>query len=98
MRVGFVAILWLALFLPVLAQVPPRAAEFAHYRGLFAAAADGDAEKIAALVAKGAPVDARDGYGRTPLIVAAHRARHDAMRALSRQARTRMRSSSRAIA
>ena len=63
MRIGFVAILWLALFFPVLAQVPPTAAERAQYRGLFAAAALGDAKEIAALVANGAPVDARDGYG-----------------------------------
>lgn len=82
MRAGLVAILWLAVFFPVLAQIPPSAAELAQYRGLFAAAAAGDASEIGALLAKGAPVDARDGYGRTPLIVAAYKGRHDAMRAL----------------
>ena len=63
------------------AQVPPTPAELARYRGLFAAAATGDLRTIAAL-AKDTPVDARDSHGRTPLIVAAHAGRHDAMRAL----------------
>ena len=64
------------------AQVPPSAGERAAYKGLFAAAAQGDAAQIKALVAKGAKVDAKDGYGRTPLHVAAYGAKHDAMRAL----------------
>jgi len=66
------------------AQVAPSPAEEAAYRGLFAAAARGDAGLITRLVAKGQPVDARDAYGRTPLHVAAYHARHDAMRALAR--------------
>jgi len=65
-----------------LAQVPPGASEKAAYTGLFAAAAQGDAAQIKALVAKGAKVDAKDGYGRTPLHVAAYGAKHDAMRVL----------------
>jgi hypothetical protein len=64
------------------AQVPPSAAENAKYKGLFAAAAQGDAAQIKALAAKGAKVDAKDGYGRTPLHVAAYGAKHEAMRAL----------------
>ena len=64
------------------AQVPPTAAEKAAYAGLFAAAAQGDAAQIKALVAKGAKVDAKDGHGRTPLHVAAYSSMHDAMRAL----------------
>src|SRR5262245_39504410 len=73
----------LAIFAPVsIAQVPPTAAEKAGYTGLFAAAARGDAAQIKALAAKGAKVDAKDGYGRTPLHVAAYGAKHDAMRAL----------------
>lgn len=64
------------------AQVPPSAAEQARYSGLFAAAASGDAARIRALLAGGAPVDARDGYGRTALHVAAHLRRAEAMRAL----------------
>jgi ankyrin repeat protein len=65
------------------AQVPPNAAEVAAYTGLFAAAHAGDAAAIRSQVAAGARVDARDGRGRTPLIVAAFARRHDAMRALA---------------
>ena len=71
------------LFAPLaLAQVPPSATERASYEGLFAAAARGDVAGIVRLVQGGAPVDARDGRGRTPLIVAAHEGQRDAMRAL----------------
>ena len=65
----------------VQAQVPPTLAERAQYRGLFAVAATGDARSLAtSLTAAG--VDVRDGYGRTPLIVAAYAGHHEAMRAL----------------
>ena len=64
------------------AQVPPAAAEVAAYSGLLAAAARGDVPQIKALVARGERPDIRDGHGRTPLHVAAHRRHHDAMRAL----------------
>jgi ankyrin repeat protein len=63
-------------------QVAPSKTERAAYTGLLAAAARGDATEIRALIARGAKVDARDGYGRTPLHVAAYGAHHDAMRAL----------------
>ena len=66
----------------VAAQVPPTAAERAAYTGLFAAAARGAAADIARLVAQGADVKARDGYGRTPLHVAAYASQRDAIRAL----------------
>jgi ankyrin repeat protein len=65
-----------------LAQVAPSAAERDRYSGLFAAAARGDAAAIGRLAGGGASIDARDGYGRTPLHVAAYAGRHDAMRAL----------------
>ena len=64
------------------AQVPPSAAEKAAYTGLFAAAEKGDAAQIKALAGKGEKVDAKDGYGRTALHIAAFGAKHDAMRAL----------------
>jgi len=64
------------------AQVAPGPAERAAYTGLLAAAAKGDADEIAALIARGAKVDQRDGYGRTPLHVAAYGGHHGAMRAL----------------
>lgn len=64
------------------AQVAPTAAERAAYTGLLAAAARGDTDQITALIARGAPVDERDAYGRTALHVAAYAAQHAAMRAL----------------
>jgi ankyrin repeat protein len=64
------------------AQVPPSAAEKAQYTGLHAASARGDVAGIERLVARGAKVDARDGYARTPLHVAAYARQADAMRAL----------------
>jgi hypothetical protein len=65
-----------------IAQVAPTAAERAGYTGLFAAATRGDAAAVARLVAEGASVSARDGYGRTPLHVAAYASQQGAMRAL----------------
>ena len=56
----------------------------AAYKGLFAAAAKGDAAEIAKLKKAGANVKARDVRGRTALHVAAFARRHDAMRALAK--------------
>ena len=82
-RCGFAAIaIAFAACSGASAQVPPSPAEIARYDGLFAAAHKGDAAGIARLIAGGADVRARDGYGRTPLHVAAYAGRHDAMRAL----------------
>ena len=72
----------LALVTSAQAQVAPSASEVEGYAGLFAAAAKGDAARIAQLAAAGADVKARDARGRTPLHVAAFARRHDAMRAL----------------
>ena len=66
-----------------MAQVPPSAAERATYTGLFAAAANDDAAAVVRLAAQGIRVDERDGHGRTPLHVAAHRQARAAMRALA---------------
>lgn len=66
-----------------LAQVPPTAAEYAQYTGIFAAAARGDSTKIAKLIAAGEYAGMRDGHGRTALHVATYRKRHDAMRVLA---------------
>ena len=65
------------------AQVPPTAAEYAQYTGIFAAAARGDSTKIAKLVAAGEYAGMRDAHGRTALHVATYRKRHDAMRLLA---------------
>lgn len=70
--------------LPAAAQRGPSADEVRAYAGLHAAAAQGDAARIAALAAAGARTDARDGNRRTPLIVAAFLGRTEAMRALVR--------------
>jgi ankyrin repeat protein len=78
------ALVALAFTMGVAAQVPPSTAERNAYTGLFAAADRGDAGEIAELVASGANVSRRDGYGRTALHVAAFGGRHDAMRALVR--------------
>lgn len=66
------------------AQIPPSAAEKSAYTGLHAAAARGDAAEIKRVLAgaQAVQVDARDGYERTPLHVAAYGRHHDAMRAL----------------
>ena len=77
--------LFLALALlagPALAQVAPSAAEAAAYRGLLAAAYQGDAARVAG--APKAALDARDGHGRTPLHVATFARRHEVIRALAR--------------
>jgi ankyrin repeat protein len=65
-----------------LAQLPPSETERAAYKGLFAAAATGATSEIEKLVAAGAPLEARDSRGRTPLIVAAFFGQREAMRAL----------------
>ena len=79
----FGAILIIALLqLSVRAQTPPSAGEKANYTGLLAAAARGDAAEINRLTAKQKSADVRDGYGRTPLHVAAYGGHHGAMREL----------------
>ncbi len=78
----FLAAAPLVLSLAAHAQIPPSPSEIAAYTGLFAAAQSGDAAAIRSHFTTGAVVDARDGRGRTPLIVAAFARRHDAMRAL----------------
>ncbi len=66
----------------VLAQTAPHADEMRAYRGLHAAAATGDVAAIRRLASTGVNLNAKDGHGRTPLMVAAYRRRHEAARAL----------------
>jgi len=68
---------------PAAAQVPPSAAEIAAYRGLHAAAQRGDVDAIAREAGRGAALDARDPYGRTPLHVATYARQRSAIRALA---------------
>ena len=74
----------LACATPAQAQVPPTAAETAAYQGLHAAAARGDLPALSKLIAARADVNARDGYGRTPLHVATFARQADAIRALAK--------------
>jgi ankyrin repeat protein len=69
--------------LPAAAQVAPSPAEAARYTGLHAAAWQGDAARIAQLLAGGADPSSRDGHGRTPLHVATFAQRREAVRALA---------------
>lgn len=64
------------------AQNPPSQAEIGAYEGLHAAAAAGNVGEIDRLVKEGANVNARDGNGRTPMMVAAFRQDDAAVRAL----------------
>jgi uncharacterized protein len=68
---------------PVSAQTPPSPAETGRYTGLHAAAWQGDAARIAQLLAGGADPNPRDGHGRTPLHVATFARRREAVRALA---------------
>jgi ankyrin repeat protein len=67
--------------LSALAQVPPSEGEIAAYSGLFAAAHVGDVAAIRTLASR-ENVNARDGHGRTPLHVATHARKIEAMEAL----------------
>ncbi|MBX3661146.1 MAG: ankyrin repeat domain-containing protein [Burkholderiales bacterium] len=68
----------------VTAQIPPTAAEAARYTGLHAAAHKGEIAELERLIAAKKDVNARDPYGRTPLHVASHARKPDAVRALMR--------------
>jgi hypothetical protein len=65
------------------AQVAPSATEVARYSGLHAAAHRGELAQVKKLLASGAPVDARDPYGRTSLHVATFARQREVVRALA---------------
>ncbi|MHA1537625.1 MAG: ankyrin repeat domain-containing protein [Alphaproteobacteria bacterium] len=63
-------------------QLPPKAGVLKNYKGLHAAAARGDVAAIRRLASAGAKIEARDGHGRTPLMVAGYQRQHAAAKAL----------------
>lgn len=72
------------LALPAQAQVAPTPTEVAGYADLHAAAHTGDMAQIDKLIAAKADLNARDGYGRTPVHVATFARQGAAIRALAR--------------
>ena len=67
---------------PAVGQVAPSPTEVAAYKGLHAAAHQGDVAGIEKLAATKTGLDARDGNGRTPLHVATFARQTGAIRAL----------------
>ena len=77
------ALLCLALCSGAAAQTPPSARELAAYPPLFQAVVSADHSALESAIAGTADIDARDGYGRSALHVAAYYSNHAAMRALA---------------
>ncbi len=73
-----------AVALPAAAQLGPTPTEAARYTGLHAAAHKGDLAQIDKLIAAKADLNARDGYGRTPVHVASFARQSAAIRALAK--------------
>ena len=78
---GWVAAV-LLVALPVVAQVPPDAAQIARW--LHAAAQRGDLAGLTTLIAARADLNARDTVGRTPLHVATFARQREVIRALAK--------------
>jgi ankyrin repeat protein len=58
---------------PLHAQTPPTAQEITAYSGLHAATASGSTGEVEDALKEGADINARDPFGRTPLMVAVYR-------------------------
>jgi len=65
------------------AQRAPSPSEINNYTGLHKAAHENDLVTLEKLIADGATLDARDGYGRTPAHVAAFASNDEIIRALA---------------
>ncbi len=85
-RAGMAALGFVLALAPRLAsaQVAPSAAEVARFGALHAAAHRGDVPGLAAALAAGAAINARDAYGRTALHVATFARQREAIRALAK--------------
>lgn len=84
LRRALVAVSLLVLtILPSAAQTPPTEQEITAYTDLHAAVIGGSTSEIEREVREGADINARDGFGRTPLMVAAYRRDITAARALT---------------
>ena len=59
--------------LPCTAQTPPTPAEIEAYTGLHAAVVGGSTSEIERLAREGTNINARESFGRTPLMIAAYR-------------------------
>ncbi|MBL6957628.1 MAG: ankyrin repeat domain-containing protein [Rhodospirillales bacterium] len=73
LRLLMVTLLSLSIAAPSLAQTAPSPGEVTAYTGLHAAVVKGNAAEIERLIRSGVDLNSRDGNGRTPLMVAAHR-------------------------
>ncbi len=67
---------------PGRAQTPPSPTEIAAYSGLFGVTQSGALNEIRQLLVNGLDPNGRDGHGRTPYLVAAHRGDIAAMEVL----------------
>lgn len=84
LRRALVAVSLLVLAaLPSGAQTPPTEQEIAVYTDLHAAVIGGSTSEIEREIQEGADINARDGFGRTPLMVAAYRRDITAAKALT---------------
>ena len=66
------------------AQVAPSATEAALYTGLYAAAHKGDMAQLEKLLTGGAPLNARDTFGRTAMHIATFARQRDVIRKLAK--------------
>ena len=82
-RASHLIYLGILIAIPIQAQIPPSESEVAAYRGLLAAAATGDENRLVNIIKAGAYLDQRDSHGRTPLHVAAFAGHHNVMRKLA---------------
>lgn len=83
MRYGGLALITILSAGPLAAQQAPSSSEVAAYDGLFRAAHLGQADEITRLASAGADVNARDGHGRTPSLVAAFASQDAVLQALA---------------